>query len=471
MSGEDTILTRVGGRPTVATLEDNTHRYTNSDSAVAVGDIVYVSSADTVTKADANGIGTFPPVGFVQSLDGSTNCYVVHSGGIATGLSGLTAGAAYYLGESAGVASPTPSLSGVFLVGVAINTTSIVVCCPPRDAGIVVNANRVGIGTDSPQSKLHIEHVDTTTWPIAGASNERYIDFLLTLRNNTDTVDAFAGIAFDVSTETDDDSIGAAIVATCADSTSTQHDTDLAFATNLVSDDDLTERMRITAAGRVGFGTSNPEDGIDSTYAMYASQGDSYCLKLHNDGDSNSRRGLYIACGSDDSLGTNYAVAFADGNDTWQGSIKFTGGTTSYMAFTAAHSAEVPEGHTYTYGTVMCVASAVSNDRSIVYNVTQSTSAMQTSVIGCYSDDNGGAVGPPARHSVCAVGDGHILVCSEGGNIGIGDFICSSDTAGHGMKQSGGSMMNYTVAKAFEVVDWSTEGSTTKLIACTYHSG
>jgi len=329
----------------------------------------------------------------------------------------------------------------------------------------------MGIGTVAPQSTLHLEHTDTTAWPVAGASNEQYTDFLLTLRNNTNTVDAFAGIAFDVSTETDADSIGAAIVATCADSTSTQHDTDLAFATNLVSDDDLTERMRITAAGRVGFGTSNPEDGIDSTYAMYASQGDSYCLKLHNDGDSNARRGLYIACGSDDSLGTNYAIAFADGNDTWQGSIKFTGGTTSYMAFTAAHSAEVPEGHTYTYGTVMCVTSAVSNDRAIVYNVTQSTSAMQTSVIGCYSDDNGGVAGPSARHSVCAVGDGHVLVCSEGGNIEIGDYICSSNTAGHGMKQSGGSMMNYTVAKAFESVDWSTEGSSTKLIACTYHSG
>jgi len=336
---------------------------------------------------------------------------------------------------------------------------------------LVVTNNGIGIGTDSPVSTLHIEHVDTTTWPLGGTSNETYSDFLLTLRNNTDTIDAFAGIAFDISTETDSDSIGAAIVAQCADATSTQHDTDLVFATNQISDDDLTERMRITHDGRIGFGTPDPENTIDATYAMYASQGDSYCLKLHNDGDSSSRRGLYIACGSDDSLGTNYAVAFADGNNTWQGSIKFTGGTTSYMAFTAAHPAEIPEGHSYDYGTIVCVTSTTSNNRSIVYNVTKSTSAEQASVLGCYSDDNGGVEGPPARHSVCAVGDGHVLVCSEGGNIAIGDYICSSNTAGHGMKQSSGALMNYTVAKAFEAVDWSAESGTTKLIACTYHCG
>lgn len=341
----------------------------------------------------------------------------------------------------------------------------------PIQAMVISADQHVGIGTTRPQSRLHLEHTDTTAWPLGGTSNETYSDFLLTLRNNTDTIDAFAGIAFDISTETDSDSIGAAIVAQCADSTSTQHDTDLIFATNQISDDDLSERMRITHDGRIGFGTPDPEDTIDATFAFKATQGDSYCLKLHNDGDSNSRRGLYIACGSDDSLGTNYAVAFADGNDSWQGSIKFTGGTTSYMAFTAAHPAEIPEGHSYTYGTVVCVVSTASNNRSIIYNVTKSTSAMQASVIGCYSDDNGGVEGPPARHSVNAVGDGHILVCSEGGDIVIGDYICSSNTAGHGMQQSSGAMMNYTVAKAYESVDWSSESSSTKLIACTYLAG
>ena len=74
-------------------------------------------------------------------------------------------------------------------------------------------------------------------------------------------------------------------------------------------------------------------------------------------------------------------------------------------------------------------------------------------------------------HQVYAVGDGNILVCSEGENISTGDYICSSNVAGYGMKQSDDLLHNYTVAKALEAVDWSQESETTKLIACTYHAG
>ena len=52
----------------------------------------------------------------------------------------------------------------------------------------------------------------------------------------------------------------------------------------------------------------------------------------------------------------------------------------------------------------------------------------------------------------------------------IGDYITSSDTLGHGMKQSDDIMHNYTVAKATQAVDWSQESESTKLICCTYHA-
>ena len=32
-------------------------------------------------------------------------------------------------------------------------------------------------------------------------------------------------------------------------------------------------------------------------------------------------------------------------------------------------------------------------------------------------------------------------------------------------------MHSYTVAKAAENIDWSSESGTTKIIACTYHAG
>ncbi len=74
------------------------------------------------------------------------------------------------------------------------------------------------------------------------------------------------------------------------------------------------------------------------------------------------------------------------------------------------------------------------------------------------------------RHQVWCLGDGHILVCSEGGNIEVGDYICSSNTAGYGMKQDDDLLHNYTVAKATQAVDWSTESNNTILISCTYHA-
>ena len=70
-----------------------------------------------------------------------------------------------------------------------------------------------------------------------------------------------------------------------------------------------------------------------------------------------------------------------------------------------------------------------------------------------------------------SVGEGGINVCSEGGNIAVGDYICSSNVLGKGMKQDDDLLHNYTVAKALEAVDWSTEELTTKMIACTYHCG
>jgi hypothetical protein len=76
----------------------------------------------------------------------------------------------------------------------------------------------------------------------------------------------------------------------------------------------------------------------------------------------------------------------------------------------------------------------------------------------------------PVNSLVHALGDGHILVCDQGGDIEIGDYICSSDVEGHGMRQDDDLLHNYTAAKACENVVWKNESEKTKLIACTYHA-
>jgi hypothetical protein len=133
-------------------------------------------------------------------------------------------------------------------------------------SNIILDAESAALGVAaSAGSKLHIEHTDTTTWATDGATNNvNYDDFLLTLRNNTDTQHAFAGIAFDVTSETDPNSIGAGILAVADNATSTAHDTNLIFATNDAGDAALRERMRITHDGSVGIGEfAGPEYKLD----------------------------------------------------------------------------------------------------------------------------------------------------------------------------------------------------------------
>ena len=88
---------------------------------------------------------------------------------------------------------------------------------------------------------------------------------------------------------------------------------------------------------------------------------------------------------------------------------------------------------------------------------------------------------------VNALGEGMMNMCSIGGDIENGDYICSSIVPGKGMKQDDDLLHNYTVAKSLEDVVWAdkvdgengcymTTGSDgiaykTLMVACTYHAG
>ena len=140
MPGEDIVLIASGGRHTATRVEDNTHRYANASNAVAVGDVVCISGNNTVAKADRDDVSKVPPIGVVVLLDGTDNCYVVHSGGIASNLSNLTAGTTYWLSDTAGglvtqPARPEPPnpLPKAFLIGVAISASKLLVTCIPFD--------------------------------------------------------------------------------------------------------------------------------------------------------------------------------------------------------------------------------------------------------------------------------------------------------------------------------------------------
>ncbi len=160
---------------------------------------------------------------------------------------------------------------------------------------------------------------------------------------------------------------------------------------------------------------------------------------------------------------------FSFGSGTSVGSITMENATIQYNNFTGQHPAYTG-GHQLGEHSIVRIDSLVSNPGAEpVYEVSNTTTAKDKAVIGVYGVMSNLSEG--ADCGVRAVGNGRIQVCSENGNIEIGDFICSSNTSGHGMKQDEQQLMNFTVAKATEPVDWSTEDSTEKIITCTYHAG
>lgn len=96
---------------TVAQAESIQNSYT-AEEALAATDVVYISSADSVSKAKADAVVTAQAIGFASAAALITAPVPVQSGGVLAGFSGLTAGARYYLsGATAGAVTTTPPTS------------------------------------------------------------------------------------------------------------------------------------------------------------------------------------------------------------------------------------------------------------------------------------------------------------------------------------------------------------------------
>jgi len=235
-----------------------------------------------------------------------------------------------------------------------------------------------------------------------------------------------------------------------------------------------------------GFGdTSNPDlriyhDGTNSYIQGGGNDGKSgYAAFIKNDGNNADRYGLRVQIGADDASGTNYAMTIASGNNSYQGAITFSGGTVTYGTFTAYHPCIVPDSenpsdssNAYPYGTLLETISieytqknGANTERGIRYKVQKTQSANSRKVLGAYgSSMNGGPEGQTNEHQALVLGDGHILVNNAGGNIEVGDGICSSATAGIGQKATANPSMIIGIAQ--EAVTFT--GSETKLVAVQY---
>jgi len=335
--------------------------------------------------------------------------------------------------------------------------------------------NKIGINESSPMNIVQISHT--------GADGD---DGLLIVRDDATTIanNLLGGIGFDSSDGNVPSSIleASAYIAGYANAAHSTLEKSgyLVFGTTTQEDPDDTtshEWMRITHNGYVGINTTDNSITPNAPLHVAENRAAGYVARFENDGNGATRYGIYIKCGQDTS-GTGTLIQFADGNGTSIGDIDFSSTTVAYNAFTGAHPVYIEDANVvpqdeYPYGTIIKTSSTstVEGNKSVDYVCSQTTSAKDPSVLGVYNVSMKDKADNKDRHSIFAIGDGHILVCAEGGDISIGDFICSSSTPGHGMKQDDDLMHNYTVAKSSDLVNWSQEPGATKLIACTYHAG
>jgi hypothetical protein len=118
------------------------------------------------------------------------------------------------------------------------------------------STSRVGIGTNSPVSKVHIENTayDLDSSPAVG-------DFHLMLRD-LDSSTSGDAISIGFAQTTDANTVGAKLSFLTEASHSRGS---LVFSTNSTADtgDNTAERLRITSAGNVGIGRTDPQTKLD----------------------------------------------------------------------------------------------------------------------------------------------------------------------------------------------------------------
>ena len=212
-----------------------------------------------------------------------------------------------------------------------------------------------------------------------------------------------------------------------------------------------------------------------ANYAFHVNENraGNYVAGITNDGNNVNRYGMIFKLGTDDGSGTNTYIAFDDGNGSGVGAITGSGGTITYGQFTAVHPAILPDADNesgYAYGTLLDTTEITyskrkneqETERGVRYKVVKSASANSRKVLGAYSGKD-----PKYNneHFVNVLGDGHILCNNSGGNIAVGDGICTSAAAGIGQKATASPSMIIGIAQEAVTFSNSTE---TKLVPVQY---
>ena len=202
------------------------------------------SSNATAITIDSNenvGIGTTSPASPLHIYSADNQPVRIESSDAYAGLE---------LKDSTSNASP-PLISGVgdSLVFYQHNGTDY------AERMRIHSSGSIGIGTNSPNAKLHISTADSTTFNAADSSWHTQV-----IKNDTGAASNASGLAFYTSANGYHVNAGTGI-ACVKNGTNSDYGADLVFITRPQSAV-AAERMRITSSGNVGIGTTSPTDKL-----------------------------------------------------------------------------------------------------------------------------------------------------------------------------------------------------------------
>jgi hypothetical protein len=147
-----------------------------------------------------------------------------------------------------------------------------------------------------------------------------------------------------------------------------------------------------------------------------------------------------------------------------EGNISVSGSAVTYNAFTGSHYGWTEEK--LERGELVTLTGLNRNSHNnpkseVIYGIKRSTVANDPACLGSYLalQESPQPAGTENPHLIMAVGNGDMWVADEGRDIQPGDFLISSSTPGHAMKDDPEKYpLGYVIARAAEPVNWTNVG-------------
>ena len=256
----------------------------------------------------------------------------------------------------------------------------------------------------------------------------------------------------------------------------------LHFALEGTSDTSIVDvndaKLTILNTGNVGIGTTTPDQSLtvagDGHFTSNVGVG-----TMNTNPAQNNVNGVYLYFGGSLSLNRTGSTAALFGRSedgivvsfhsagTAEGTVSVSGTTVSYNAFTGSHYAFVsgaPErGQLVSFTGESTLTHPDEPNSEPVYGAQVTTAANDPAVLGSYL----ALIEPTQPRSVenpeliMAVGNGDMwVVQGEEDALKPGDYLISSDTAGHAMKDPGTYAVSNIVARVTNTTNWSDVATT-----------